>query len=100
QLLSPNTFPAVEPLLEGIDSLRGRPHVDPGLLRDAESMVRGDAPAIEPFTADTLIHGDLHFENVLWDGYVITAVLDFEFSRGAPIDLELDVLLRFCAFPF
>ena len=48
----------------------------------------------------TLIHGDLHFENVLWDGQDITALLDFEYARAGPPDLELDVFLRFCAYPF
>ena len=44
--------------------------------------------------------GDLDFENVLWDGEKITALLDFEYARPGPPDLELDVFLRFCAFPF
>jgi len=30
----------------------------------------------------------------------VTALLDFEFSRTAPADVDLDVLLRFCAFPY
>jgi hypothetical protein len=29
----------------------------------------------------------------------LLAILDFEWARGAPPDLDLDVLLRFCAFP-
>jgi hypothetical protein len=36
---------------------------------------------------------------VLWDGRSLTGLLDFEWSRTAPSDLDLDVLLRFCAFP-
>ena len=47
-----------------------------------------------------MIHGDLTFENVLWDGDAVTAIIDFEWARPAPRDLELDVLLRFCAYPF
>jgi hypothetical protein len=53
-----------------------------------------------PFDDRTLVHGDLTFENVLWNGTEITAVLDFEWSRGAPPDVDLDVLLRMCAYPF
>ena len=37
---------------------------------------------------------------MLWDGRAITALLDFEWARGGPPDLDLDVLLRFCAFPY
>jgi hygromycin-B 7''-O-kinase len=59
------------------------------------------APLLTPFDAPTLIHGDLTFENVLWnpDQHRIEALLDFEWSRLAPQDLDLDVLLRFVAFP-
>jgi hypothetical protein len=99
QLVSTTTLPSVSPLLDGLDRLAGAPHVEPGLVAELRGIVESSASAIEPFSAQHLIHGDLHFENVLWDGYVITALLDFEYSRGAPADLELDVLLRFCAFP-
>lgn len=52
-------------------------------------------------TADEwgLIHGDLHFDNVLWDGEQIVALLDFEKACYAPLSLELDLFLRYCAFP-
>src|SRR5690606_22367669 len=53
-----------------------------------------------PFEAPTLVHGDLHFQNVLWDGERVTALLDLEFARPAPPDVDLDVLLRFCTAPF
>jgi hygromycin-B 7''-O-kinase len=36
---------------------------------------------------------------VLWDGFSVTAILDIEWARGAPPDLDLDVFLRFCARP-
>ena len=39
---------------------------------------------IEPFDTTHLVHGDLHFENVLWDGRAITALLDFEWARPGP----------------
>jgi hypothetical protein len=55
---------------------------------------------LEPFDTSHMVHGDLHFENVLWDGRAITALVDFEWARGGPADLDLDVLLRFCAFPY
>ena len=99
QLLSPDTLPAVAPLLEGLDRAAELPHVEPAFVTDLRAAVRDLGDAVEPFQATTLIHGDLHFENVLWDGYVVTALLDFEYARAAPPDLELDVFLRFCAYP-
>jgi aminoglycoside phosphotransferase (APT) family kinase protein len=100
QLLSPDGIRAVEPLLAALDQLDRAPNVDPGLVGELRQLVDATGHLLEPFAVPTLIHGDLHFENVLWDGYVITALLDFEYSRAAPADLELDVFLRFCAYPF
>ena len=54
---------------------------------------------LTPFDSPTLIHGDLTFENILWDGEQITGLLDFEWARQGPPDLDLDILLRFCAYP-
>ncbi|MCH7789260.1 MAG: aminoglycoside phosphotransferase family protein [Acidobacteria bacterium] len=48
--------------------------------------------------AHKLIHGDLVFENIMWDGREIY-LLDFEFCRSAPRDVDLDILLRFCGYP-
>ena len=47
------------------------------------------------------MHSDLTFENVLWDPAQrrVTAILDFEWARGGPADLDLDVLLRCVAYP-
>jgi hypothetical protein len=76
------------------------PFVDAGIVDALDAMVDDLAPAIMPFTDTTLVHGDLTFENILWDGRRITSILDFEWCRGAPRDVDLDVLLRMCAFPF
>ena len=62
-------------------------------------MVRDLAPSLDPFDADTIVHGDLTFENMLWDGSRLTALLDFEYARPGPPDLDLDVLLRFVTLP-
>ena len=66
---------------------------------DVEQMVFELTSAIEPFGSDYLVHGDLTFENVLWDGTNITAILDFEWARTSPPDVDLDVFLRFCCLP-
>jgi aminoglycoside phosphotransferase (APT) family kinase protein len=100
QLLEAGTFTPVARLEASLARVRTLPFVDGHLVDTIGSMVRELAPTIMPFGDNTLVHGDLTFENVLWDGQRITAVLDFEWSRGAPCDVELDVLLRMCAYPF
>ena len=47
-----------------------------------------------------LVHSDLHWENLLTDGTDLTGIVDFEQAQPASPDLELDVLLRFCHWPF
>jgi aminoglycoside phosphotransferase (APT) family kinase protein len=86
-------------LVEAIDELDGLPHIDRGLLADTKGLVRDLTLALEPFRANTLVHGDVHFENLLWDGTRVTTLLDWKWARPAPADLDLDVLLRFCAHP-
>src|SRR5690606_24079106 len=53
----------------------------------------------EPFVAPTLVHGDMTFENVLWHEGEITALLDVEWARPGPRDIDLDIILRCCAYP-
>ena len=90
---------AVAPLLAGLERARGLANVGTGLVDLLIDIVRSTQSLIQPFDVPTLIHGDLTFENVLWDGDTIAGLIDFEWSRPAPPDLELDVLLRFCAYP-
>jgi len=90
---------AVTPLLDALARMHTMENVDPELLATLITYVKATADVLEPYTTSTLIHGDLTFENVLWDGERVTALIDFEWARGAPRDLELDVLLRFCAYP-
>lgn len=90
---------AVRPLLDGLDRAVALPRVDRALLRRVRELVQRTAGCLTPFDATTLIHGDLTFENVLWDGQRVTALLDFEWARTGPPDLDLDILLRCCAYP-
>jgi aminoglycoside phosphotransferase len=103
QLIDPAPTPtmSVARLLVAIDRISRLPHVDHRVSEDLADMVRSLMVCLDPFTARTLIHGDLSFENVLWDREVghVSAILDFEWARGAPPDLDLDVLLRFCSYP-
>ena len=100
QLLSDAEFAVTTPLLRALDELRTAPFVDPSVVEDAIRIVHDTGACLEPFDTRHLVHGDLTFENILWDGTSISALLDFEWARGGPRDLDLDVLLRFCAYPF
>jgi hygromycin-B 7''-O-kinase len=99
QLLSSVTFSPVMPLLVAIDRAKALPYVDVSLLTDTEALVTDTASALTPFDTTGIVHGDLTFENILWDGKRITAILDFEWARPGPRDLDLDVFLRFCSLP-
>lgn len=100
QLVGGGGFNAVDPLLSALDQAATLPHVAPPFIDELRRIVLDTAWAIEPFEETHLVHGDLHFENVLWDGDRITALLDFEWAHAAPADLDLDIFLRFCAYPF
>lgn len=98
QLLGSAANPTL-PVLHGLQRLRSVAHVDSSLIDELESEVHLLAPSLTPYVETGLIHGDLSLENVLWDGSSITAILDFEWARGAPRELDLDVLCRFLALP-
>jgi hygromycin-B 7''-O-kinase len=93
----PHQLP-VPRLLELLDRCARLPHVDAGVIEAARERVVSLAPSLEG-SDDGLVHGDLHFENVIWDGSRVAALLDLEWARRAPRDLDLDVFLRFCADP-
>ncbi len=99
QMLRSDTLSPVMSLLVAIDQVRSLPYVDRGLIDDVERLVFDLTPTIEPFESRYLVHGDLTFENILWDGHRITALLDFEWARPSPPDVDLDVFLRVCCLP-
>lgn len=89
----------VLPLLHGLQRLRSVANVDPKVVDEVESTVQSLAPSVAMYPETGLVHGDLSLENVLWDGSSISAILDFEWARGAPRELDLDVLCRFLVLP-
>lgn len=99
QLLDRRTETAVRPVLNALERLSDDLHLDSGVIRAASDYVMDNWKALQGLPEDHLIHGDLTFENILWDGTDMSAIVDFEWSRGAPADLDLDVLLRCCHFP-
>ena len=96
---SPDGEVATRRLMDALHQACRLPNVDRGLLQETMVLVAATAGALEPFDSPYLVHGDLTFENVLWDGSRVTALLDFEWARAGPCDLDLDVLLRFIAYP-
>jgi aminoglycoside phosphotransferase (APT) family kinase protein len=91
----------IEPdrLVDLLARARRLPHVDTDVIDGARQLVARWAPFLDDESEWVLVHGDLHFENVLCADGRLTAVLDFEFARRAPRDLDLATLLRFCADP-
>ncbi len=86
-------------LLAGLDRLEEIPTVDSGLISSTRDIVHNAMDSLSDYDESKLIHGDLTLENVLWDGNEITAIVDFEWCRGGPADLDLDVLGRYFAIP-
>ncbi|MEL7207858.1 MAG: phosphotransferase [Actinomycetota bacterium] len=89
-----------ERVVAALELIERHAHVESVLVEDVRAMIRDLTLALEPFDSPTMVHGDVHFENVLWDGQQVTGLLDYKWARPAPPDIELDVLLRYCALPF
>lgn len=85
-------------LQQMLGEARRLPNVPGPLINEVAAAVEEAAPTVTPWPDATLVHGDVHFKNVLWDGHV-TGLIDFEWTRPGPPDLDLDVFLRFCADP-
>lgn len=94
----PHQLPA-QRIRDLLERARRLPYVSHRLLDEAHVLVNEAADAVD-LPAPGLVHGDLHFENVLWDGESVVALVDFEWARPGLPELDLDVILRFCADPF
>jgi aminoglycoside phosphotransferase (APT) family kinase protein len=94
----PHPLPA-DRLLGLLADASDLPGLDRSVLSDAAERLADYAQWLDATNAN-LVHGDLHFENVLAtaDG-TVTGLLDFEWSRPGPPDLDLDILLRSLAQP-
>lgn len=92
----PHTLP-LQPLL----GLLGRTRVaglDDTLCTKLRSLIEECWPAFE-YAPRGLVHGDLHLENVLWDGEHVSALIDLEWSRRSYLAVDLEILLSVCAEP-
>lgn len=97
---APTGAQAVGRLVSSLLQAGERRGIDCSLMNDVVGLVLDTATCLDPFDGPMLIHGDLTFENLLWDAVAgrIT-LIDYEWSRSAPRDLDLDVLLRCVAYP-
>jgi aminoglycoside phosphotransferase (APT) family kinase protein len=69
------------------------PFVDHGVLDAADGRLR-DLGDLMTANDEVLLHGDFYLSNVLVLGGHVTALIDFEFSRMGPRDLELISVVR------
>lgn len=99
-LLDDGAGPTLRPVWKAIGALRRSPSADHELLDLIERAVSERAALFDSFDTTHLVHGDLTFENILWDGRQITALLDFEWCRGGPPELDIDSIARYCRYPF
>jgi hygromycin-B 7''-O-kinase len=99
QLLEVGSVDPTPPVIAALERAIRLDHVDPLVIQDAIDLVARAGGALHPFTASTLVHGDVTFENVLWHEGEVTALLDVEWARQGPRDLDLDIILRCCAHP-
>jgi aminoglycoside phosphotransferase (APT) family kinase protein len=70
-------------------------HVDAHLVAQLGEQIER-LRHLDPLTAPTagaVVHGDAHLSNVIWNGSRVAALLDFEWVRIGPPDLELQPLL-------
>jgi aminoglycoside phosphotransferase (APT) family kinase protein len=76
---------------------RQLPFVDHGVLDAAAERMRELADltsGTEPSGTEVLLHGDFYLGNVLVENGRVSALIDFEFSRIGPPDLELISIVR------
>jgi aminoglycoside phosphotransferase (APT) family kinase protein len=78
--------------------LRQRADVDRGLVEEAATLLVVSEASVARAPRG-LVHGDPHFENVLWHDGRVSALLDAEYARPALLDVDVDVILRFCEAP-
>jgi len=86
----------VDRALTLIESARRAPQTDPALI-DALAQRLDELRSVDPFqdSSGVVVHGDAHLGNVLWHANgAIAALVDLEWARLGPCDLELQPLLR------
>jgi aminoglycoside phosphotransferase len=95
----PHVLP-LDRIEEQLECLKGQ--LDEGLRKDLSDRVNELWPAFDDRNRG-LVHGDLHFGNVLWheahDEGRVTALLDFEWARVSWVEVDQEIVRAFCADP-
>jgi aminoglycoside phosphotransferase (APT) family kinase protein len=92
-MLVPWPLDRLSPLLEWSEGLLpGHPDLHRALRRRSRELAPV-APEAE-FEGDVVVHGDAHAANVLYDRGELVALLDYEWARLGPADLELEAACR------
>ena len=78
-------------VLDLVDQARSAPYAD-GQVLDALAARVTELPDVDP--AGTVLHGDFYVGNVLVGDGTVSALIDFEFARTGPVDLELISVVR------
>jgi aminoglycoside phosphotransferase (APT) family kinase protein len=94
----PHQLPAAR-VIELLEEARKLPYMDNGLIDAAVERATALEDVIWAHERNGLVHGDLHFENVVVNDGVVVALVDFEWSRIGPGEIDIDMLARFCANP-
>lgn len=83
----------LRPLLE---LAGGLPGMDASVLAKARSRIGELLPFVTEaeFTGGGVVHADAHLGNALWHEGRLSALLDFEWARLGPPDLELEAVCR------
>jgi scyllo-inosamine 4-kinase len=79
-----------------LDCLEGFPGMSEELLRTVRKRIDilGSVVSASEFQDGPVVHGDAHFANALWFEGRLVALLDFEWARIGPSDLELEAACR------
>lgn len=84
----------IDRALRLVDEAKRAPHADPGVIDAAAERLR-DLRAFDVGGAgDVVIHGDLHLRNLVEAGGSLGTILDFEWVRVRPPDLDMQAFLR------
>jgi scyllo-inosamine 4-kinase len=79
-----------------LDCFAGTPGMSKELLRRVRRRIDslGSVVVAAEFRDGHVVHGDAHFANALWFEGRLVALLDFEWARIGPSDLELEAACR------
>src|SRR5262245_36215991 len=77
-----------------VDEAKQSRHADPSVIEAVGERLRELRAFDVGGGDDTVIHGDLHLRNIVASGNSLQTVLDFEWVRLGPPDLDLQAFLR------